>query len=414
VKNKRAIYSILAANAISGFAQGISMIAIPWYFAHILDDASAFGHGFALITAISLFWSLYSGTLIDKYSRKGIFLVLNAIGFLLLTGFAWFGFYAGGLSAVALLFVFGYNVLNYNIHFPNMYALGQEMLPSKDYGKFSSIMEIQHQVTTVLAGVVAIALIPSKEGSNLVTEYLSLDIQPWTMHEIFLLDGLTYALSFVLILTIKYAPDKARVVQTGSVLSQLKVGFAYLRDNRSVFTFGLASYAVFLILLVHAFYLINIYVNEHLEMGGGTIAFADVCYAFGAILAGIFIRKIFFKTKVVNSVLIMMTIVVAVIGMIALTKFFLFLLFFQFAMGLCNAGIRIQRMTWLFTNLPNEVIGRATSVFNSIRIVVLFVLLELFALTYFSEDSHVTYAYLICGVIVLLAMVPLLKMDKKI
>ena len=148
-------------------------------------------------------------------------------------------------------------------------------------------------------------------------------------------------------------------------------------------------------------------------MGGGMIAIADVLYAFGAIMAGIFIRKIFFKTKSVNSVMIMMTIVVAIIVMVAFTKFFLFLLFFQFAMGLCNAGIRIQRMTWLFTKLPNEVIGRATSVFNSIRIVVLFVLLELFSLKYFSEDSHVAYAYLICGTIVLLAIIPLLKMDKR-
>ena len=46
------------------------------------------------------------------------------------------------------------------------------------------------------------------------------------------------------------------------------------------------------ILPFHGFFLINLYVDEHLEMGGGLIALADVIYAFGAILAGIFIRKI--------------------------------------------------------------------------------------------------------------------------
>lgn len=390
------------------------MIAIPWYFAHILDDASFFGRGFAVITALSLFWSLYAGTLIDKYSRKGIFLAINAVGFVLLIGFSVYGIATGGLSPLALLIVFGYNILNYNIHFPNMYALGQEMLPPKDYGKFSSIIEVQHQVTTVVAGVVAIALIPSKEGKNLVGEFLSLDIEPWTMSEIFLLDGVTYAASFLIILSIKYVPDKTRLGQTGRVISQLKIGIAFLKNNRPIFTFGLASYAVFIILVIHGFYLLNLYVNDHLAMGSGMIALADVAYALGAVLAGMFIRKIFFRTKVVNSVLVMMTLVVAIFGMVALTKFFVVLLIFQLLMGLCNAGIRVQRMTWLFTNVPNEVMGRASSVFNSIRIVVMFILLELFSLQFFSEGSNVTYAYLICGTIILVAMFPLLKMDKQI
>ncbi|MES2781075.1 MAG: hypothetical protein V4651_14375, partial [Bacteroidota bacterium] len=32
VKNKQSLNLLFTANGISGFAQGISMIAIPWYF----------------------------------------------------------------------------------------------------------------------------------------------------------------------------------------------------------------------------------------------------------------------------------------------------------------------------------------------------------------------------------------------
>ena len=37
MKNSNAIILLFTANIISGLAQGISMIAIPWYFVEIVD-----------------------------------------------------------------------------------------------------------------------------------------------------------------------------------------------------------------------------------------------------------------------------------------------------------------------------------------------------------------------------------------
>ncbi|MCB0409746.1 MAG: hypothetical protein KDD29_05970, partial [Flavobacteriales bacterium] len=70
MKNKKALNFLFAANTISGFAQGISMLAIPWYFASVLNDSTTFGIIYAITTIISLFWGLYAGTLIDRYNRK--------------------------------------------------------------------------------------------------------------------------------------------------------------------------------------------------------------------------------------------------------------------------------------------------------------------------------------------------------
>ena len=36
MKNKKAISLLFLSNIISGFAQGISMIAIPWYFVEVV------------------------------------------------------------------------------------------------------------------------------------------------------------------------------------------------------------------------------------------------------------------------------------------------------------------------------------------------------------------------------------------
>jgi len=72
LKNKKALYLLLSANAISHFAQGISMLAIPWYFAKHLNAASIFSIIYSIATFASLFWGLYAGTLIDRFPRKNI------------------------------------------------------------------------------------------------------------------------------------------------------------------------------------------------------------------------------------------------------------------------------------------------------------------------------------------------------
>ena len=69
MKNARAIRLLLFANFISGIAQGISMISIPLYFARN-HMSNWFNIAYVMITVVSLFWSLYGGTLIDKYNRK--------------------------------------------------------------------------------------------------------------------------------------------------------------------------------------------------------------------------------------------------------------------------------------------------------------------------------------------------------
>ena len=79
MKNKKAIFLLFLANIISGIAQGISMIAIPWYFVKIVGRHEMFASAYIGITFLTLFWGLYSGTLIDRYSRKKLFIIINII-----------------------------------------------------------------------------------------------------------------------------------------------------------------------------------------------------------------------------------------------------------------------------------------------------------------------------------------------
>ncbi|MBL0342185.1 MAG: MFS transporter [Bacteroidetes bacterium] len=94
MKNKNALFLLLSANIISGFAQGISMLAIPWYFTSIIDEAALFGTIYAATTFGSLFWNLYAGTLIDRYPRKSIFIYVSLVCGIILLGVSTWGIIA--------------------------------------------------------------------------------------------------------------------------------------------------------------------------------------------------------------------------------------------------------------------------------------------------------------------------------
>ena len=80
MQNKSALYLLLTANAVSGFAQGISMIAIPWYFSDVLDASATFGTIYGIATFLTLFWGLYVGTLVQPLGLRGEPGVLRALG----------------------------------------------------------------------------------------------------------------------------------------------------------------------------------------------------------------------------------------------------------------------------------------------------------------------------------------------
>ena len=138
MQNKQAIILLFIANIISGFAQGISMIAIPWYFVKIVERPEVFASAYIIITFLTLFWGLYAGTLIDRYCRKKLFIIINIICGLCIGFIALYGFYMNHLIDLLVILVFGITIFNYNVHYPNLYAFGQEITESKNYGKNSN------------------------------------------------------------------------------------------------------------------------------------------------------------------------------------------------------------------------------------------------------------------------------------
>jgi MFS family permease len=150
MKNKKAIILLFIANTITGFAQGITIIAIPWY----ITSSSGLGlqnewiKVFLGITICILGWILYAGTLIDKYNRKKIFLINSIVECIMLLSIALIGFYLGHLPAYLAIIAFAGIFFSFVVHYPNLYAFAQEITEPKYYHKITSWIEIQGQTTS--------------------------------------------------------------------------------------------------------------------------------------------------------------------------------------------------------------------------------------------------------------------------
>ena len=89
------------------------------------------------------------------------------------------------------------------------------------------------------------------------------------------------------------------------------------------------------------------------------------------------------------------------------TDFIFYLM--SFFLGLANAGIRVQRVTYLFMHVPNQVYGRAMSIFTQINTLFRILFLSLFSIAFFQKDDQIIYAFGILSVFLLLTIGVLIK-----
>lgn len=406
MENKQAIILLFAANTISGIAQGISMIAIPWYFASMMGMGSTFGILFTVLTFTSIFWSLYAGVLIDRFDRKRILQIISLIGGFMLCTIAFRGFQSGITPFLAGT-AFATTFLIYNIHFPNLYAFAQQITAPRDYGRITSYIEVQNQTASALSGAVAAMLLGGIEPG--IHSLLGMDISisfsmaAWPLQKIFLLDGITYFLGFLLVSGIRYYSVSQRKVETGAIMQRLKTGLGFLKKHPMLFLFGSFSFSIFVTLIIASFFLIPVYISQHLKTGVGAYAGFEIFFALGSIMAGLFIRTIFQKTKPAMAV-ILMTFMASAIFFISIYNYNLLFFFLLFMLlGLSNAGSRVMRATYIFNHVPNQLIGRTNSVFAQFHILFRLGFISLFSFPFFMKNGQVIYAFLILGFFNLLA-----------
>lgn len=411
MKNLKALIFIFLANIVSGAGQGISMIAIPWYFAR-QNEMELFGLFYIATNILSLFWVPYAGTLVDRFDRKKVFLAVNLITGIALALLVLFGHIQGGLPIYLIALAFTFTFLNYNIHYPTLYAWLQEITEKKYYGRITSAIEIQGQFTSILAGVAATFLLEGtlNDGMRLfgVDWNLGFTVPKMSIEQIFMIDASSYFISFLLILFVSYISLVDKKIEEGSLRERLAGGIRFLKSNPSVFWFGLGSYIIFLCALIEGFYLTAIYVEDILKEGANVYAMNEISYSAGALIAGVVTRKIFQKFNIPSSIIIMTLLTALSFTIVAHTRSEFILYVFAFILGLTNAGTRILRVSYLFSVVPNELYGRSTSIFKIANISLRIIFLSLFSLSFFHRSGHIIYAYDILTLVMISAAILLI------
>ncbi len=388
------------------------MISIPWYFMDKLNKPSEFGQYYLIIGFITLFWGLYAGTIVDRFNRKRVFLGLTGAGALVIGSITAIGYYLNGLPELLVVCVFATTFFIYNLHYPSLYAFMQEITERRLYGKITSYLEVQGQFTSMLAGACAVILLEGTPGGTFELFGVSLNIgftlEPWPLRKIFLLDTITYVLSFLIVSTIVFVPLVQRNIDSSGLVQRIKNGVEYLKKNPLVFIFGNASYFVFVTTLIIGFYLMAVYVSDVLKAEGNVYATGEMLFAFGSLMAGVASAQLFKRFEAVDTIAGLATITTSVfVALFISTDVNVFYLG-AFLLGFSNASIRIQRVTFLFRIVPNDVIGRASSVFFIFNTLFRLIFIGMI-FKFFTEPDKVPYAMLMLAIFVSIGVLILLS-----
>ena len=427
---RRNLILLFTANTISNFASGITMLAVPWYLVNLPNEENGKFKAIsmmAIITFATLFWGVYAGTLVDKYNRKRLFqyLQLTDGSLLILAGLGGWGMATTPYWTVVV--AAAVTICSWNLFFPNLYAFCQELVRPELYKKVNSAIELQGQVTNFMGMLVGSVLLAGKISIHTSWFDWETSFEAWSLSKIFLVDGITYLCSMLIVTGIKYKPGAYILQKSGNVWQQVLQGFQFLREKPALMLFGLVSYNIFATLLVFLQIGLAIYVSAHLgysyEEGASIIAGFEVFYSLGAILAGvlgILLARVMAKSNLLVQVTCLLFMAMLVYGFLTFFKSEVIFFIAGFLIGVANAGARILRVTYIVRIVPNTMIGRVNAFFRIVNTSIRLSLLCMLLLPFFSDEGnghHIVLATGVMGLLVgisgLLMVVFFRKFDQK-
>ncbi|GIO09935.1 MFS transporter [Brevibacillus reuszeri] len=366
------------SNLFSGFGQGMTMIGISWYLVESTGSASLLGSTMLLSSILTLLVGPYSGTLIDRYSRKTILQMEQLGGFAVLALLAVWGFW-GSYHEWMLVLLYMATLFMFQIHEPAQAAFVQETFPPKHYKAINSSLEIENQTALVLAGGFA-GIILGKFG----------------LHVVLLFNALTYLIAFMMLSGIDYVFTLGKQTDKSprtSWVEQFYQCWVYIRERRGFMIFGVSALVPFIAVML-ANLLNPIFVSQVLREDVKIYSLGEVTYSIGAVAAGImlawFSRKLgAFSYMVLNYVFMAIVFVLT----IAIPNGWVFVLLSAF-IGWCNVSTRLIRQTLYMELLPNRFMGRVMSFFKSIGTLMRLLLLALFTVMLDSTGAQVGYVVL--------------------
>ncbi|MGD8190393.1 MFS transporter [Brevibacillus ginsengisoli] len=384
VFRQRSFQKIFFSNLFSGFGQGMSIIGISWYLVNQAGSAHVLGTTMFISSILFFFIGPYLGTLIDRFSRKNLLLFVNGLGFVVLGFCAVWGF-ALPYQDWMLILIYMVTLFINQIHYPTQSALVQESFTDRHYNDINSLLEIESQTASVLAGGVA----------GIFLEQLGLPI-------VLLFDGLTYLFAFGLISTLDYRFTLAHHVKANAGKnwwSQLHDSWLFIRGKRGFLVFGTTAMLPFVAVMVGNL-LAPVWVNQTLHANVIIFSTHEMTYAVGAVAAGFLVMHMTRRFGALAAMVGNMVMFSLVLGFIVMLPYGWMFVFLTTFIGWGNTSVRLIRQNVYMRIVPKQHMGRVLSFFQSVGMFVRLILLGSFTLM--IDITGAGAAYLVLAFLVIL------------
>jgi predicted MFS family arabinose efflux permease len=329
---------------------GLHAVALGWYLLERTGSATSVGIVWAVGLGSGIVMLPFAGPLADRYPRRSLAVASDVYRLVLVAVMAALA-YAGSPSLPALYALTFLVGLGHSVFWPSITALLQEVIRPDQLTEASGLSEITWQVGNLTGAALG--------GPILIA---------FGLGTAFAVDAATYVVSAVALLALHHRPAPAEGAHP-SGLAMARDGLAYLRRHRAVAGFGIASVIPW-VATISLNIVIVAYVLDVLHLTATAYGLADMTYGVGAMTSGVFAALLVTR---VGEWRAMTGVMVALIGCYtilaatpaAVPVFYAML----FLAGFCSSGFRVITTAYLFKVVPNEVMGRTSSSFLLVSMV---------------------------------------------
>jgi MFS family permease len=368
---QRGFRYFFVAMSVSLFGSGMNFVGVSWYILAATQSTVKVSWQVIVVTLPGLFVPFLGGVLIDRFDRRYLGVVLDLVRgvFVLATAYiAWRGhLQLWHLYAMTLITGVGSAM-----YWATVNSLVQEVIPASQF-----------------TGANAAVLVGVQSGMLLAGSFVGFIYDSAGIAGILCIDGLTYFVSaFCLYCTrsgyvsprdhLKYPreyseateatalalesgenPEVAEAGLSLAVYSDLKEGFAYLKQQPLVLSLGI-THSIMMAGVVSGNVVLVALVNDILHSGARGLGFLEAGWAAGAITGGFIVSQL--RTSLRMPLYVTACAVLA-IGHMA-TPFVAFLVgavVMQGIFGLCRAVGGVTAQSGLMSIVPRHFMGRTQS-----------------------------------------------------
>jgi DHA3 family macrolide efflux protein-like MFS transporter len=368
---QRGFRFFFVAMFVSLFGSGMNFVGVSWYILAATHSTVKVSWQVIVVTLPGLFVPFLGGVLIDRFDRRYLGVVLDLIRgvFVLATAYiAW----RGNLQLWHLYAMTLITGVGSAMYWATVNSLVQEVIPASQFTGANAAVLVGVQTGMLLAGAF-VGFIYDSAG----------------IQGILCIDGLTYFVSaFCLYCTrsgyvsprdhLKYPreyseateatalalesgenPEVAEAGLSLAVYSDLKEGFAYLKQQPLVLALGI-THSIMMAGVVSGNVVLVALVNDILHSGARGLGFLEAGWAVGAITGGFVVSQL--RTSLRMPLYVTACAVLA-IGHMA-TPFVAFLVgavMMQAIFGLCRAVGGVTAQSGLMSIVPRHFMGRTQS-----------------------------------------------------